>query len=315
MLNTLDHLTPRQQAQLQHFVYKINRVIPSEKIICYGSRTDRKRAWGCFHHGDSRHDTVTYDLLIIPRPESRRPAPEILDMLDKQQSKKVHATFIVHFLPRVNDAIEKGSRFFSTLQRTGITLYQESKIPLATPSPDLSQADWLNEAREIWGHAITRARLFMDAAELYRSRKAFAFSAFMLHQVMEHVAAGLLEALAGYRTSFHNIERLMDMLPIVGFDGRYFFPGNTSEEKALLEILRRSYSDARYKHEFAVSEEVADILYRRVKYMLSTAEIFYEQKIAAWAGRVERVHVNTIVFTQPLELALYEESNHLKNVI
>lgn len=315
MLNTLDHLTPRQKAQLQHFVYKINRAIPSEKIICYGSRTDRKRAWGCFHHNDSRYDTVTYDLLIIPRPESRRPAPEIIDMLDKQQSKKVRATFIVHFLPCVNDAIEKGSRFFSTLQRSGITLYQENQEPLVAPVPNISQAVWLADARDIWGHAITRARLFMDAAELYRNSKAYAFSAFMLHQVVEHVAAGLLEALAGYRTSFHNIVRLMDMMPIVGFDGRYFFPGNTAEEKALLEILRRSYSDARYKQEFAVSEEVADILYRRVKYMLATAEVFYEQKMTARVSRVERVHVHTLGLTERLELMPNEESNHLKNVV
>ena len=57
------------------------------------------------------------------------------------------------------------------------------------------------------------------------------------------------------------------------------FPCNTEEETALFNLLNKAYSDARYKEDYSIPTEIANLLKKRVHQLLLFAEKLYNKKM------------------------------------
>ena len=89
----------------------------------------------------------------------------------------------------------------------------------------------------------------------------------------------LLRVYTGYRSTTHNLTRLLALIENFSFVPSTIFPCITEEETALFNTLNRAYSDARYKEDYSISTEIANLLKKRVHQLLVVAENLYSKKI------------------------------------
>jgi HEPN domain-containing protein len=303
MQTTLEHLTPLQKARLTVFLGEIIKAIQPEKIICYGYRITSQYHWQCFTGEKTGKEHIIYDLLVIPNSDDQRNDHEILDVLDKIVYTHISATCIVYKLELVNNAIEKNARFFNSLYFNGVMLHNATNTKLAAPEKEYTLQNHVEAAEQAWSRMFTKAMTFYNGAAYYQSVSVPEQVVFSLHQAIEQMAMALLKALTGYRPDTHNLLRLLALLEQTGLNTLAIFPGNTPEEKALLQTLKNAYSQSRYAENYTVSAELAAILYNRVGLLLKEAASLYQQQIESWQSASE----NEITF--PLSIAFINTLN------
>ncbi|BAV04920.1 HEPN domain-containing protein [Filimonas lacunae] len=286
MLNTLEHLTPNQKMELDQFVLNVKTEIPTDKIICYGSRLKSKTSLGCFFNDGNSNYHLECDLLLILKEECKWLIHEILDILDKQENEYISATFIIYRLNTVNEAILIGNRFFVNIQRKGLPLYDSTDQLLFQSAVNIELADWVLVAENDWERLHKKAIDFLKGAGFYKGQQNFEYCVFLLHQSIEQIAAALLLSIVGYRHSLHNTYRIIKLLQQVGLDAAKLFPANTAEEKEIFSVLRYSYGDARYNKDYTVSKEMAGVIYGRVKQLIKDAESVYQWHKERWQEKL-----------------------------
>jgi HEPN domain-containing protein len=281
MLTNLAFLSEAQRKQLAQLVTLIVKAISPEKIICFGSRSTVMQGWSCFLPGDGCRETVsiTYYLLIITNADEKRAEHELIQIIEQQAGPLTcGVTSIVHKLVSVNEAIEKGHRFFTTLHHKGILLYNGKGSPLSGPPEDLPPAAVKRSIEESWNREFAMAEKFYHAAAYCLSSGWNELSVFLLHQSVEHGCIALLRAITGYRPHTHNLSRLLALTENFSLMPSGIFPATTKVETDLFNLLRNAYSDARYNEDYSVPAEKAAILAARVKQLLETVEQLYREK-------------------------------------
>lgn len=212
MLSDLTHLPEDQRKQLARLVIAIVKTISPEKIICYGSRINIMQDWGCFMLGDGYQSTTgtEFDLLIITSNEEKRADHEIIQMCE-QQAEPVGCRIctIIHKLAAVNEAIEQGRRFFSTLFHKGLLLYNGDDLPLSEPAGTLPLVIIKARMETSWNKEFVMAQRFYDTAKHCLKNEWNELCLFNLHQSVQHGCMALLRSITGYRSQTHNLSRLL----------------------------------------------------------------------------------------------------------
>jgi len=91
----------------------------------------------------------------------------------------------------------------------------------------------------------------------------------------------LLRVYTGYRSTTHNLFRLLALIENFSYVPSTIFPCSTEEETALFNLLNKAYSDARYKEDYSIPTEIANLLKKRVHQLLLVAEKLYNKKMMA----------------------------------
>lgn len=282
MLTNLSHLPETQHKQLAALVTAIVKAIAPEKIICFGCRLNIMQDWGCFMTGNDYqdHTGAEYDLLIIPDADDKRADHEIIQIAEQQaEPLGCRVTGIVHKLASVNEAIEKGSRFFTTLLHKGVLLYNGSSLPFASPPAEGQPLTAKSRMEESWNKEYRMARQFYDMGTHCLTHQWYELCVFMLHQAVQHSCMALLRAITGYRSNTHNLARLLALTENFSLLPSIVFPTVSHEETELFNLLRNAYSDARYKDDYQVPPEKAAILAKRVGELLAISETLYREKL------------------------------------
>jgi HEPN domain-containing protein len=282
MLTSLQHLREDQQKQLVLFVTGIVKTVSPEKIICFGSRATLTQSWSCFLAGDcyQEGESTAYDLLIITNTDEKRADDEIIQMIEQlAEPLGCRVNIIVHKLLSVNEALEKGRRFFTTLYHRGVLLYNGNGLPLTNPTEELYLDTVKNRMEKGWNKEFVLAQRFYNTATYCLSNGWYELCLFMLHQSAQHGCMALLRAFMGYRSKTHNLARLLATIENFSLAPAAIFPRTTKEEKDLFNLLRNAYSDARYNEDYTVTAEKATILADRIKQFLVIAEQLYCQKL------------------------------------
>jgi HEPN domain-containing protein len=89
----------------------------------------------------------------------------------------------------------------------------------------------------------------------------------------------LLRVYTGYRSTTHNLFRLLALIENFSFVPSTIFPCITEEETELFNLLNKAYSDARYKETYTVPTETAIVLKNRVQQFLLVTQKLYDKKI------------------------------------
>ena len=282
MLTNPIHIQEAQRKQLAQLVANIVKAISPEKIICYGSRINIMQDWGCFMSGDSYQPTTgtEFDLLIITNNEEKCLDHEIIQVCEQQaEPLGCRITTIVHKLVAVNEAIEQGRRFFTTLYHKGILLYNGNDLSLSQPPGTLNIATIKTRMETCWNKEFVMAQRFYDTARHCLMKGWNELCVFNLHQSVQHGCMALLRSITGYRSQTHNLSRLLALTENFSLLPAIIFPVVSDEETELFSLLRNAYSGARYKEDYTVSPEKATILTERVKQFLVIAEHLYHKHL------------------------------------
>ena len=282
MLISLQHLNENQQKQLVQFVTGIVKDVSPEKIICFGSRTTIAQNWSCFLAGDCYRENIStaYDLLVVTNTDEKRGDDEIIQIIEQlAESLGCRVNIILHKLLSVNEALEKGRRFFTTLYHRGVLLYNGNGLPLTNPTEELSLDTVKSRIEKSWNKEFIIAQRFYNTATYCLSNGWCELCLFMLHQSAQHGCMALLRAFTGYRSKTHNLARLLAIIENFSLAPTAIFPRVSKEERKLFTLLRNAYSDARYNEDYTVTTEKATILADRIKQFLVLAKQLYCQKL------------------------------------
>lgn len=263
----------------QKILEGILKVIQPEKIICFGIRSKVAEAWSCFLPVKVREVNTAYDLLILTQPHEKRPRHELFNMLDNFNTQRTQLNALIHNVTTINEAIGRGSLFFTRACNEGLLVYDRHEIPLIRGSEMHNSPETPFGSETLWTKGFGRARKFLAGALHFFNKGWNDLSAFMLHQAVEHTCIALTYAITGYKPSTHNLKRLIMLIDNFAPFGPVFFPCDTREDIYLFHLLSRAYSDARYQEVYWITRKDITILIDRVSNFQSYAENLYREQI------------------------------------
>lgn len=284
MLTTFDNLPPSLVTLLTQLIQKIATTIHPEKILCYGYRTSIYQDWSCFKEDTGYQETTkaTFDLLVVTGNDNNQVDHEILQKIDLlATSLDCEITAVVHSQDAVNELIAKNSRFLTTLYHNAVLVYNAGNGTLITPLAAPSYEATKSKLETTWNKCFCTAERFYKTACFCLENGWNEKALFDLHQATQHTCMALLRVYTGYRSTTHNLSRLLALIENFTFVLSTIFPCSTEEETALFNLLNKAYSDARYKEDYSIPTDVANLIKKRVHQLLLVAEKLYKKKMMA----------------------------------
>lgn len=284
MQTKFDNLSSSLISQLAQLIQKITTTVHAEKILCYGYRTSNYQDWSCFKEDTGYQETVkaTFDLLVITSNDNNQTDHEILQKIDLlATSLDCEITAVVQSLDAVNELIAKNSRFLTTLYNKAVLVYNTGTSTLITPPAAPSYETIKSKLETTWNKCFCTAERFYKTACFCLDNGWNEKALFDLHQATQHTCMALLRVYTGYRSTTHNLSRLLALIENFSFVPSTIFPCSTEEETALFNLLNKAYSDARYKEDYSIPTETANLLKKRVHQLLLVAEKLYNKKMMA----------------------------------
>lgn len=282
MPTTFDNLSASLVTLLAELIQKIASTIHPEKILCYGYRTSIYQDWSCFKDDTGYQETTkaTFDLLVINSNDNNQADHETLQIIDLlATSLDCEVTAVVQSLDAVNELIAKNSRFLTTIYHKAVMVYNTGNSTLITPPPAPSQEATMCKIETTWNKCFRTAERFYKTACFCLDNGWNEKNLFDLHQATQHTCMALLRVYTGYRSTTHNLSRLLALIENFTFILSTIFPCSTEEETALFNLLNKAYSDARYKEDYSIPTETANLLKKRVQQLLLIAEKLYNKKM------------------------------------
>lgn len=272
MPEVLFNISDRKREVFFETISRVADAVKPAAIICYGSRKTNREAWSAFSHSPMLDSQVHYDILIITRTGEKCKDHEVFDKVNRLSSAVIRLIPVVHPLKAVQEAIRKGSRFFTTVCRTGVLVYGEAK-----PEVDFESAEACLSDQSHWKHHFRLAKQFLHGAEHYLFNAQPSLSVFMLHQATEHACIAIIHACLGYRSATHSLSRLLALTENISTELSGLFPRHTEAERELFNLLAHAYSDVRYRQTFTISLENGKTLFERVKVLTGIAERIHKE--------------------------------------
>ena len=218
-----------------------------ENIICFGAITEITLGSGCFmndHQTCSHH----YFILVITKSASR--IEHQLQEYVNQTFKTGVITVISHRKKTFDSAIRNKDRFFVTIYHRGHWLYNSAHL---SSQNNLPETNAINDYPFIaLSHELHYeiALGFLEAAEALENEDRHYNRLFFLNQAFEQLCITLIYVHTSYRSTTHNLNRLLSLCCCIHPELSSYFPNNTSEEIRLFKILNTSYFKGRYGNGF-----------------------------------------------------------------
>lgn len=95
-----------------------------------------------------------------------------------------------------------------------------------------------------------------------------------MHQATENFYNTVLLVFTGYKPKTHSLEKLRQQAKPLSEELFAIFPSTTEDkqETHLFDLLKRGYIDARYKHDYIITEHEPTTLIERVEKMKEVVE-------------------------------------------
>ncbi len=287
MRNSLEHLPPEKQAELQKTVELITGRGDVEIIILFGSF-----ARGDWVSDSYVEDHVTYeyqsdfDILVIVKSKKLEENTSLWNTIEEalQNDPEINTpiNLIIDNIHFVNERLLEGNYFYMDIKREGILLYDSGNFNLSEPKA-LTPKERKDLAQREYAFWMGRAQSFLKDYEHNIEDKEWNNAAFHLHQITEALFVAVLLVFTGYRPKTHDLSKIAALVgeqtPKLG----NIFPRVTKEERRLFDLLRSAYVEARYKKDYIITQEELDYLFGKVKILKGQAEHFCMEKIKSFS--------------------------------
>ncbi|WEK21498.1 MAG: HEPN domain-containing protein [Candidatus Pedobacter colombiensis] len=259
------------------FIHKLVQKFKPLQIFSFSKNSYTHDDQGCFKEKAATFH-CDYCLLLVTDSNTRIDY-EAQDFSNGNYKQGV-ITVLCHGKEAIEEAIIANNRFFITVCSTAKLIYSHNGMTTFDLSNRFIPTEAAIKARKHFDHRITLADGFLTGAHECIITEQHNVCAFMLHQVVEQTCIALIRVHLAYRAEIHNLQRLLRLCssfsnaPI-----KMFLSGSPADEK-LFDLLLKSYSGARYKDTFKVSEDDSWLLYNKVSEFVTLAKGMCEDKIA-----------------------------------
>jgi HEPN domain-containing protein len=273
MLTNLSHLTEYEVGDLVKLSLWLSHHLPTEKIICFGSR-GKLGNWSPFAHKDYKtlYTQQCYDLLLLTDDETRRDPGEMQDAVDSFLTTcPFTANVIIQKMKSANKALEEGRPFETHLYYKTLLLYDRGTYALSAPGRIRAYIRDKDKATERWERKNILSWSFFKGARFYKEEGEGEMAVLSLNQSLLFILSAMLRFHTGYRSTYNDIGKLLSLTNNFTSFVRDIFPANTPEEKELLQLLVKGDSNARYKIDYTIPSGTVDLLLQRVELLRERA--------------------------------------------
>ena len=233
----------------------VNRIVNAaapDSIFLLGLKIQQTKADSIFHSTVNSSAFIgDVWLLVLLGNFNNKSRQEWQDKIEAHCNMLVSTTTIVLQEAAFREEAGNGDHFACTVLHSADCLYNVAGIAypeavLSGPETDIRETDSLLST------GINKSREFLAGAELYRLRKQYNLSVFMLHQSAEQSLLALLSVAMGFRANTHNVERLLRYGSFLSGALTEIFLPHKEEDKRLIKLLQKAYIDTRYGKEYAI---------------------------------------------------------------
>ncbi|MBS7565330.1 HEPN domain-containing protein [Mucilaginibacter sp. Bleaf8] len=219
-----------------------------------------------------------YFLFVIMDDSVKLPEHEIANKIEDHCRFLGRIFAFVQKLGAATEAIKQGDRFLHIILSNSLTVFSAPETALLSTQAVDDQV-WAAEAEKDWNRWGAQGKAFMKGAIQYLGEHHYALALFSLHQAAESSLIGIIHAILGYRTSGHNLPRMIKLTLLFTDEIKRALELNTTEGVQLFNLLQRGYSEARYQPEFNLDEESVKLLKDKVQQLINKIEQVYHQFI------------------------------------
>ncbi|UKJ09182.1 HEPN domain-containing protein [Solitalea lacus] len=302
MENKLTSFCTGQEEALQKLIKDLVEKYQPEQIICFGRIQHSNHSSSCFF--EPAESTSYHYFLLMITAESKRIEFNVQDFVNfRFADGKV--TILSHGKKTVEEAILKGSRFFTTVLSQGCILYSKDGFIQTYAISEVDIVQTLEKARRQFERRFPLAKGFLNAAQETLATGHYSVAVFILHQVLEQSLATLIQVYIAYRTDMHHLGRMLDLCGCFLSQTDTLFPRNTKEEQRLFTLLNNSYSGARYKDNFTVSAGDVTLICEKVKECILAIENLCMHQLVVFEAAVKARVGRNILATDPVETEVH----------
>ena len=192
------------------------------------------------------------------------------------------ATIIVEDIEHLNKDLRRGNYFYADIEKEGVLLFDNGRHTLAEAVP-LDPVEMQKHVREDFEHWFTSACQFYRQSQNAVSEGWNNNAAFQLHQATERFLNAIVLTFTRYKPKTHDIERLDRQASNLHADFFTVFPRASEQQKRCFDLLKKAYIDARYKRDYAITNDELEYLAGRVRRLQELTKRICEEKIAGMA--------------------------------
>jgi len=237
----------------------------------------KKKLFTCeavFFLGTLKTETAVLYFLVITSNEEQRDGSSLNNMIEDSCREIAPVSAFVHNANTVVSAARKVNYFFSSILLHKRLLYLSGNMILPTPGA-LDYRSIIPKTVATWERWHQMSLDFIAGCEFYMKESKFRLALFLLHQSAESILKAINRAVTGYRIEVHNLSRLLVISTLYTQDLTNVFPLKTEKGIMEFDLLKRAYSESRYKDDFDPEEAQVRSLYGHVQRLQVGAERLY----------------------------------------
>jgi HEPN domain-containing protein/predicted nucleotidyltransferase len=256
--------------------------------------------FGSYARGDSVDDRYVegdvvysyqsdFDLLVVTE-ERANATWEGETRLGEMLGRRLHrlgldrpsTTLIVEDIEHLNNDLRRGNYFYADIAKEGVLLYTNGHHMLAEAGT-VDPVEMQRHVRDDFEHWFRSASEFLDTTFDDIGKGRYSKAAFELHQATERFLNAVVLTFARYKPKTHDIERLDRQASNLHADFFTVFPRASEQQKRCFDLLKKAYIDARYKRDYAITNDELEYLAARVRKLQELTKRLCEEKIAGIA--------------------------------
>ncbi|WEK17428.1 MAG: HEPN domain-containing protein [Candidatus Pedobacter colombiensis] len=283
MKTSIAHLPNTKQREIAHILNIIKEEASPEKVILFGSHARGNWVEDEYVEGGIHFGHISdYDFLVIMKKEKIKEQDILSHIENRCNSFKNVISPIIHDIEYINEGLRVGQYFFSDIIAKGILIHDTGSFQFEK-AKELTSEEEKERARSYFNIWYPQASQFLidaiNAAE--RGKDGRRNSVFYLHQATECFYSAALLVHTGYKPKTHNLAKLRNYAKHVSIDLYTLFrmPILNEQEFHLFDLLKRGYTDTRYKLDYDITEEELKGLIDKVTKMQEIVKTICEEKI------------------------------------
>lgn len=226
-----------------------------------------------------------YDILVVTNGISNKDAGKKLDNVEdiyntkhKNSKRQTPVQFINEGITNLNKHLSERRYFYTQIKKEGIILYDNEQFKLARRRK-LRFDEIKQQAEEYYKKKFQKGNFFLDDAISNNEKSRYQMSSFYLHQACESYYHTIQLVFELDNNKQHNLSKLSALVKKYSNELEKVFPRDTKEEKRLFNLIKSSYVEGRYNHDFEVTKADIDALIPKVELLRDITQQICEQKI------------------------------------
>ncbi|NLR82276.1 HEPN domain-containing protein [Chitinophaga eiseniae] len=234
-------------------------------------------------------NSEVFDLFVLLPDSAQLSLRQHIDLIEAA-CKDIHPVIVsAHKIGYVFDMIKQGHIFFSSVCHSRNLVYDGNNIVIPVNDKQPFRNTKL-KARKAFIERFNKAEGFLEAAKHMCHANYKEVAAFMIHQAVEQAIGAIVHALTDTHVDTHNLTRLLLSSKRCTYQLAALFPADTPEEKALYNLLRTAYIQARYSKYVITDPQLFKLLKRVAEFLETTKSAFYEELY-----RLEQQHLKITI--------------------